>query len=181
MLAIPGVIAITAFHELAHCIGVWIQNGSITSFTCIPSAGKWGAVEYEFPPGLVYNSELIALAPYIASCALIALAWFMSSRSQPWPFAVVSTIFVWLFIVPTADIANAAIPYVIWDVDNDLRHAFGSAGLFEVAAAVAMALGIVCVGYAIQKRLYRDLALRPSPYGILATVGFLLVLGVTAC
>lgn len=179
-LAIPGALVVTAYHELAHCIAVWIQKGSIISFTCIPSAGKWGEVKYEFPSGLSYNSELIALAPYIASCALIALAWFMSSRSRPWTFAVASTVFVWLFIVPAADIANAAIPYVIWDLDNDLRHAFGSAGLFEVAAAVAMAFGVVCVGYPIQKRLYRDLALHPSAYGILAAVGFLLALGVTA-
>lgn len=42
LLGIPGAIAITAVHELAHCAAVWVQGGTVTDFVFIPSGAQWG-------------------------------------------------------------------------------------------------------------------------------------------
>lgn len=180
VLAIPGAIAITAFHETAHCLAVWLQGGSVTSFVCFPSDGKWGEMGYEFAAGVPYSGALIAIAPYVASLALCLVALVLAARGRRWSFSVASAIFVWLFIVPVADIANASIPYLIRNADNDLRHAFGEVNPVAWVFAATLAMALAAVGYWIQSRLYRERAIRLPAYGILTFAGFFTILLVTS-
>lgn len=180
VLAIPGAIVVTAFHETAHCVAVWLQGGTVTSFVCLPSRGKWGEMRYEFAASVPHSGELIAIAPYIASLALCLVAMVLAARGRRWSFSVASAIFVWLFIVPVADIANASIPYLFRNAANDLRQAFGEVNLTPWVLAVTMTMALVAVGYWIQSRLYRERAVRLPAYGILAFAGFFTILFVTS-
>lgn len=180
LLAFPGAIAVTAFHEAAHSISVYLQGGTVTSFVCIPSGGKWGEITYEFPPEQANDSTAIALAPYAASLGLCAIAAALASRSRPWSYPVASTVFVWLFIVPVADIANACIPYVLWNADNDLQQAFGTVTWSACNVAAAVGVLVVWAGYLLQRRLYRERRIGLPAYSTLAFAGFLVILVVTS-
>ena len=50
ILAVPGAVAFTALHELAHCVVVWVQGGSVTGSVWLPSGADWGHMRYSFPP-----------------------------------------------------------------------------------------------------------------------------------
>lgn len=180
LLVVPGAIVVTAFHEMAHCLAVWLQGGSVTSFECIPSGDKWGEMHYEFPQGAAYSGALIATAPYLASFALCVTTAILASRRRPWSYPIASTLFVWLFIVPAADIANAAIPYILRDADNDLRHAFGETNTSAWAIGLTAGMLLAAAGYQIQRRLYRERAIRLPAYAILAFAGCFLIVLVTS-
>jgi len=171
LLAIPAVVGFTVVHELAHCAAVWMQGGHVTEFVWLPSSGEWGHIQYKFPPGVIYSGWLVSLAPYFCWLLLCLLTAVLSLKPRPWPFWFASTLFVWCFIVPLADIANAALPYLVWRSDNDFFHAFGAPTL-----PIAMVLGIgaavlVCLGFPIQRRLYRERAVGLAAYSVLAAGG----------
>jgi hypothetical protein len=180
LLVVPGAIVVTAFHETAHCLAVWLQGGSITSFECIPSGNKWGEMRYEFPPGVANSDALIAIAPYLASFALCVTTAILASGRRPWSYPIASILFVWLFIVPTADIANAAIPYVLRNADNDLRHAFGEVNPLAWAIGLTAGMLLAAAGYWIQRRLYRERAIRLPAYAILTIAGVFVIVLVTS-
>jgi len=180
LLVVPGAIVVTAFHETAHCLAVWLQGGLVTSFEFIPSGEKWGEMRYEFPPGVAYSGALIATAPYLASFALCITTAILASGRRSWSYAIASILFVWLFIVPMADIANAAIPYVLHNADNDLRHAFGEVKPLAWAIGLTAGMLLAAAGYWIQRRLYRERAIRLPAYAILAFAGCFLIVLVTS-
>ena len=178
--AIPAAIAFTALHELAHCAAVWIQGGNVTDFAWLPSAAGWGHMSYLFPQGVQYSRRAIMLAPYAFWAGSCLLAGALASRRAPWPFWAASTIFVWLFIVPLADIANTAIPYVLWNTFNDFHRAFGPVGLSFSVLAVVLGLLASWYGYLLNRRLYRDRAVGLPAYCVLAVLAALVVLAGTS-
>ena len=180
VLAIPAAIAFTALHELAHCAAAWVQGGSVTEFVWLPSAAEWGHMRYSFPAGAHYSATAISLAPYVSWLFLCFLAVIISLRRSPWPFWAGSTIFVWLFIVPLADIANTAVPYVLWDSDNDFRSALGPTRPSILAGVVAFGLLSAGLGFILQKRLYRERAVGLAAYCVLASTGALMILAITS-
>lgn len=112
IIAIPVAIALTIVHELAHCSVVWIQGGNVTDFVWLPSGSEWGHIQYSFPKGVEYNQTAVSFAPYAFWICCCLLAGLLSLKKSPWQFWFASIIFVWLFIVPMADIANAIMPYI---------------------------------------------------------------------
>ena len=180
LLAIPAVVGFTVVHELAHCAAVWIQGGQVTEFVWLPSPGEWGHMRYEFQRGVVYSPQFISLAPYLCWLLLCLLTGALSLRPRPWPFWFASTLFVWCFIVPLADIANAALPYLVWTSDNDLLHAFGQPALSIAAVLGIGATVLVCLGFPIQRRLYRERAVGLGAYSLLAACGAVGIIAITS-
>jgi len=179
LIGIPMVVGWTILHELAHCVAAWVQGGNVTEFVWLPSAQGWGHMRYsnsEFTPLM---GQLVSLAPYFLWTALCLVAVLLSRRSGGWSFKGASTIFVWLFIVPVADMANTAVPYVLWGRDNDFYSAFGAPGLLLTLGIAVFGLLLFAGGFALNKRLYRDSALGACAYTTLAAVAGTLVVGIT--
>jgi len=179
LLGIPGAIAITAVHELAHCAAVWVQSGTVTEFVFIPSGAQWGHMNFVFPPGAAFNRSAISLAPYMLGIMSCLLVGALALRRKPWPFWAASTFFVWLFIVPVGDIMNGAIPYLLRSAQNDLMRAFGPPTLLWLAIGVAFGIVATAWGYFLNKRLYRDRAMSLPTYSIFAATAALILLVVT--
>jgi hypothetical protein len=179
LLAIPAVVGFTVVHELAHCAAVWMQGGKVTEFVWLPSSGEWGHMQYKFPSGVIHSDWLVSLAPYFCWLLLCLCVGVLSLNPRPWPAWISSTLFVWGFIVPIADTANTALLYLMSSSNNDFRHALGAPTL-----PIALALGIgtlvlVCLGFAIQRRLYRERAVGLAAYTVLAACGAVGIMALT--
>jgi len=180
IIAIPAAIIFTVPHELAHCLAVWIQGGTVTDFVWLPSGSEWGHMSYSFPSGVEYSQTLVSLSPYIFWTSFCLIAGLLSLRKTAWHFWIASTIFVWLFIVPFADIANAAIPYLLWNNDNDFQQAFGPSQPSFVLIAIILGIVALIYGFIINKRLYRERALGFPTYCILAISAAFVLFAITA-
>ncbi len=180
IIGIPAAVAFTAVHELAHCVAVWVQGGTVTEFAWLPSTTHWGYMRYSFPTAVQYSETAVSLSPYACWISFCLLAGVLSLRRSPWRFWCASTIFVWLFIAPLADIANAAFPYLIRNIDNDLQHAFGPTRPSFTAVAVAFGAASAAYGFLLNKRLYRDRAVGFPAYCALAATAGLIVLTVSS-
>ena len=167
LVAIPAAVLFTIFHELAHCTAVWLQGGTVTDFVWIPSGDEWGHMRYVFPKGVTYNQTLVSIAPYICEIVLIIIAGILSLKKKPWNFLCASTIFIWLFVVPIADTANAAIPYILHNANNDLKQAFGSVQSSFIFMGIIFGIVAIVYGFFLNKQLYRERALSLSAYSIL--------------
>lgn len=179
IVAIPTAVAFTALHEVSHCVAVWMQGGTVTEFVWLPSGSEWGHMRYSFPSGVQYSATAVSLCPYVLWVSLCLFAGVLAFRQTPWPFWCASTIFVWLFIVPLADIANTAAPYLLWDADNDFQHAFGPSRPSFVATAVALGAVFATCGFLLNKRLYRDRAVGFPTYCVLAATATLAILTIS--
>lgn len=173
LLLIPGALGVTVLHELAHCTAVWAQGGIVTNFVWLPTAGRWGYMQYMFPDGIPYDAMAISLAPYAMWAGCCLMAGLLSLKRTPWPYWLASCIFFWLFIVPVGDIANAAVPYVLRNAANDFQHAFGGTGIWDVLPLGVFALVSVVFGFFLNRCLFRGRALRAATYGVLAFTGML--------
>lgn len=173
LVGIPAAVAFTALHELAHCLAVWVQGGSVTEFIWVPSRGEWGHMRYSFPVGASYSALAVSLSPYVFWVGCCLLVGILALRRFPWSFWAASTLFVWLFIVPVGDIANTAVPYLLWDSENDFRQAFGSTRPAFSIAAVVLGVMVASWGFHINRRLYRDRAVGLPAYCILVVTAAL--------
>ena len=173
LIAIPGAILFTAVHELAHCAAAWGQGGIVTSFVWLPSGSEWGHMNYSFPSGREYSQTIISIAPYILWVCCCLLAGILALKRTAYPFWIASTIFVWLFIAPVADIANAAIPYILFNAKNDLSDALGPTNAGIMIAIIIIGATAATAGYPLSKRLYRDRTVGLPAYSILVTVATL--------
>ncbi|MDA3800424.1 MAG: hypothetical protein PF692_15290 [Kiritimatiellae bacterium] len=180
IIAIPVAITLTIVHELAHCSAVWAQGGNVTDFVWLPSGSEWGHMKYSFPKGVEYSRTAISFAPYAFWIFSCLFAGILSLKKSPWPFWFASIIFVWLFIVPLADIANAAIPYIFWNTKNDFKQAFGSISPSFVFIATLLGLTTLIYGFFLNKRLYRNRSLGFPAYCILATTATLIIFIITS-
>ncbi|MBL9174450.1 MAG: M50 family metallopeptidase [Verrucomicrobiales bacterium] len=177
VLLVPGALAVTVVHEAAHAAAVIASGGEVTQFVVIPGGREWGHVAYRFPQGVVPPSRWIALAPYVLWTVLGLGTWVLSLRSRPFSRWAAPMIWIWWFVVPFADVANAAFPYLVGG-DNDFRTAFGAPGIAAWLGIVLAGLGVCLGGYPIQRRLFRDDALSAAAYGVLVgIVVFLLLAG----
>lgn len=157
VLMIPAFFVVTLAHESMHALAVITQGGTLHEFIWLPSGGEWGHVTYSFPFGLEYNEQLVSLAPYIGGSVLCLISMVAAIKS--WPYWMASTLFIWCFVVPLADMVNAAVPYLLRSEENDLYSAFGPPQLWYSFFAVSIAVLIVFLGYLLQRRLYRIRAL----------------------
>ncbi len=180
VLAIPMVVGFSVFHELAHCLAVWMQGGTVLEFTWLPDGDDWGRVEYIFSTGVDFNQAAVSLAPYGLWLLLVLVTWLLSLKRKAWSFWMASILFVWLYIAPVADIANAAISYVLWGTSNDLRDAFGPPDLPLKGGLAVLGVLLACLGFSIQKRLYRNRAMGMTAYCVLAMFGLFSMLLITS-
>ena len=163
-VALPVMaLLVTVLHEAAHAAAVWAQGGTVIDFVWLPSAGHWGYVRYRFPAGPPPSGFAVAIAPYVLWLALAAATSAAGLRRRDFPFRWGSTLFVWGFCVPLADIANAAFPY-LRGRENDLRHAFGPPS--PVAwGAVVLLTSVACVAaFPLHARFYGENRLSPGAY-----------------
>lgn len=84
----------------------------------------------------------------------------------------------WLFLVPRADIANTAFPYLA-GTSNDFRFAFGRPSvLLGLSIGLACALAVL-VGFYVQRRLYREDSLSAPSYLALSSLVLALLVTLT--
>lgn len=177
VLLVPGALAVTVVHEAAHAVAVIASGGEVTQFVVIPGGREWGHVAYRFPSGVVPPSRWIALAPYLLWTFLGLWTWAFSLRRRPFSRFTAATFWIWWFVVPFADVANAAFPYLAGG-DNDFRTAFGAPGVVAWLGIGLAGLGVCLGGYPIQRRLFREDALSAAAYTVLvATVVLFLIAG----
>jgi len=175
LLAIPGTVLWTILHEAAHALAIMLQGGQVTKFVWIPSPGRLGYVEYNFPDH-PFSSFAIAIAPYAFWLILMLMAGALSLRARPYPQWVASTIFIWMFVVPLGDIAWAARPYLFEAGNaNDLTDAFGPPTRVVSMLIVLFGIASVVFGRIVQQRLYRERALSAISYTLMAVVGLALL------
>ncbi|GEM_PF-1099571 len=186
LLLIPGMWLFTLLHESAHAGMVLWQGGSITEFSVLPSQeivhhphyGRytewaWGHVSYSFKHHK-YSEALIALAPYVLMSFLMLTAALSAAFVQAPPFWLASSIFVWLFCAPGAEIGNELLPYLLLHYEGDFFAAFQQPRPLMFWLAALWLLLCLWLGYWIQARLYWHRALRPAAYFPFA--GFFLAL-----
>ena len=175
LLAIPGALLWTILHEAAHAMAIMLQGGQVTKFVWIPSPGRLGYVEYNFPDH-PFSGFAIAIAPYAVWLILMLLAGALSLRARPYPDWLASTIFIWMFVAPLGDIAWAARPYLFESSNtNDLTHAFGPPTRVISLLIVLFGIASVVFGMIVQQRLYGERALSAISYTLMALVGLVLL------
>lgn len=175
ILLVPGALAVTVVHEAAHAAAVVASGGTVTQFVVIPGGREWGHVAYRFPLGVVPPSRWIAFAPYLLWVFMSLLALVLSRRTRPFSRSIAAILWIWLYVVPLADVANAAFPYLAGG-DNDFRTAFGAPGLLAWIGIGLFGLWACLAGYPIQRRLYRDDSLSEGAYGVLVVTAVLLLI-----
>ncbi|MHC4248855.1 MAG: hypothetical protein ACYS9X_06980 [Planctomycetota bacterium] len=176
LLVPPMAIGVTVVHEFAHAVAVWGQGGSVTEFAYLPAPGEWGHIQYRFQPGAMYSSFAVSVSPYVLWVAIAGAALLTSFLKARWPVWAGSTLFVWCYVVPLADVGNTAVGWLAGSM-NDFGSAFGPAGpLGFLATGLAVVIAIV-TGYPLQKRLYERRALVLPAYGLLSSLTFLALVG----
>ena len=163
----PGLLLATLLHEAAHAAAVAGQGGQVEQFAWIPSLQEWGYVTYRFPRGVDYSEFAISIAPYLVALGLAGLATLISFRRRPWSYRVASAWYIWGFLVPLAEIANATFAWLA-GADNDLAQAFGRPTLGALIAVGCVVLGCLLWGGSLQCRLYRERALGLGAYAALS-------------
>jgi hypothetical protein len=157
--------AVTFLHELAHAAAILALGGTVTQFSFLPSQGHLGHVQWQAPPGTTSSAHLlVSLAPYLmwSACAVgtIVVAWF--SRGLHWLLA--STIFVWGYVVPLADIA-----WNLFSGRGDLSVPGWEGVLVQALGAAGLGLAYA-LGYFVQRRLFADRSVGVVGY-VVSSVG----------
>lgn len=169
LLAVPGALLVTVLHEAAHAAAAVAQGGRLLEFVWLPGGGHWGYVSYDFPASVYYSSFAISIAPYVLWLGFAALAMLLSLRRRKYAFWLASLIYFWLFVVPLADIANAAFPYLRGQ-KNDFYSALGPPSIYDEPLVGFTCLVVVITGYWLQRRLYREEGLGVAAYSVLSMV-----------
>ncbi len=171
----PAILAVTALHEAAHAIAVLACGGTVTDISIWPSSGEWGHTSYVMPDGQS-DRTLIALAPYLLWLTIALVTTWVAARKIEWRPAIASVLFVWMFVVPWADIGYAALSHLA-GARNDFWSAFGNPSAVHAGAALAFLALAVSWGYPLQQRLYRDRALSKRSYGVGVAASLLALFG----
>jgi hypothetical protein len=174
LLAAPGALLCTILHEGAPALAVILQGGQVTKFVWLPSVERWGYIQYEFPHQDYFSTFAITVAPYCMWLLLMLMAGVLSLKTKPHLPWASSTIFIWMFVVPLGDIANAALPYLLGSL-NDFTDAFGYPTSLEWALIVLFAIASAVFGMILQQRLYRERALSLTGYTLMAMAGLALI------
>lgn len=169
-----AVTLVTFLHELAHCVAVWVQGGTVTSFRFLPTADSYGMMTYEPPARGFFLPELVSLAPYLMWSGVAAFTVFLAIVPIRWPRAIASTLFVWMYVVPFLDIGMHLTTWALLGAaGNDITHALGRATLLDALfVAVVLPIGWAFT-WLVQWRLYRDHSLSVAGYVVVTALGLL--------
>lgn len=183
VLLIPAMLLFTVLHESAHALLVVWEGGEILEFSVWPqqevvhhpaygryTEWEWGHVSYHLDDEV--SEFFIAIAPYLLMLGFMGITVLLA-LGKPLAFWLASSVFVWLYVAPCAEIGNELLPY-LFDYEGDLFAAFArpSKGTWLLAAVWFAAT--ISLGYWLQMRLYQQAALSLSAYTLLAGIGFLL-------
>lgn len=114
-IGVPGLVAFTILHELAHCVAVWLQGGTVTEFVWLPSAGEWGHMRYDMSLDVPISSKIVSLSPYIFEVgSVFSCLGILTMRQAAWSFPVAVAMFCWLYIAPVGDLLNAVLPVLVF-------------------------------------------------------------------
>lgn len=167
LLVPPGVLIITLVHESAHAAAVLLQGGTINEFVWLPVGDKWGYITYDLPAWPGFSSFFVSIAPYLLWFFLAAVAILLSLLLRPVPFWAASSLYLWLFVAPLADVANTAFPYLAGR-RNDFTSAFGPPMLEDELLTALLCMLILATGHFVQRRLYGTQALGLPAYLVLS-------------
>ncbi len=177
-LLLPMALVVTAVHELAHAVAVALVGGTVLDWGVLPTNGAWGHVGYRMPVELRGSMRIVAAAPYLLWLTVAAAASAWAWRRPPPTFRVASAVFVWGIAVPLADVAYAAVPYLL-GADNDLLDAFGPVdGAVKLAFLIA-GVAIAAAVYAAHRRLYGGDALSRLAFALAVAFAGALMVGLT--
>ncbi|MFO1501308.1 MAG: hypothetical protein U1G07_23455 [Verrucomicrobiota bacterium] len=137
LLLIPGAFLVTLLHEAAHAVAVLLQGGTVNEFVWLPQAGSWGHVLYTPKPGERGFQAMVALAPTMLWLAMSIGACLLCLRAHEFSYPAASFIFFWLYVIPLADIAHAAFPFLAGKA-NDYA-ALGTPGAASAAVITVVA------------------------------------------
>lgn len=174
LLLLPGVLLMTLVHESAHAIAVLLQDGTISKFVWLPSAGSWGYVSFQFPQGVTHSTFLVSFAPYLLWVLIAGIACCVAFGKRQHSALSASFLFCWAFAAPLADVANAALPYLLGS-STDFRFALGHPSLAISLLIVFGGMGAVIVGYYLQRRLYGSHSLGRRSYIALSATALFLI------
>ncbi len=174
----PGAILVTILHESAHALAVGLQGGTVSRFVWLPTGGKWGFVKYSFPEVDRVSSLVVSLAPYCVWLLFAILALVLGRARSTGGYWKASLIYMWLFVVPLADIANTAFPYLAGR-QNDFSSAFGPPTIFGTMLILFLASMSLVVGYDLQSRLYGQNGLKGPSYAALSGLSLISILILT--
>lgn len=160
---ILAITVITFLHEAAHALAAWLQGGTVTSFTIVPTERYYGQMSYRFPAGARYSPALISLAPYLLWGGIAGVTAILA-RCLSIPRWAAPTLFLWCYAAPILDIAKACAEFLLGQ-PSDLTHAFGVATEVDWASVLLLGGLTYVLSYFVQRRLYgqRD-ALSPAGY-----------------
>jgi len=159
-------IAVTLVHESAHSLAAIAQGGTVTDFVVLPSDGHWGFMRYAFPTGHAHSAFAISIAPYVLWLVIAMITCTLGLRTKPFSPTLRSWLFVWGYVVPLGDIANAAVPY-LGGAENDFRSALGAPTSMSVVFVTLAFFTAVAVGFPLQQKLYRESRLGAGAYAAL--------------
>jgi hypothetical protein len=166
LLAAPILlfVAVTFLHELAHSAMALALGGQVTEFSFLPDAQGLGHMRWNAPPGAgLLEHTLVSIAPYLLWSLFAAAVIAFAALPNRLHWLTASTIFLWGYVVPLADIG--------WNLisgGGDL-HVPGPDGLLVVLLGLSFLLIAYVIGYWVQRRLFRDLAVGPVGY-LISTV-----------
>lgn len=156
---------VTFLHEMAHVAAVLLQGGVVTSFRIVPDGATFGAVSYERPETGPWSADLVAVAPYLlwslSAAAVMAVA-ALPGRLHP---ALASTLFIWGYVAPVADIGWNLAAGVLGEGDLAVP---GFLGPLVHGAGLLLLFVAYVIGFWVQRRLYGSEAI-PLPGYLLAT------------
>lgn len=179
VLLLPGIALLIFVHECSHALAAVVQGGDVTEFVCFPSAHEMGHIRFHgLPASASLGAFVVSVAPYGVWCGSCLVAFAISRRQAALNFVASSTVFVWMFLLPFADITNTVLSYYSGNTTNDFRIALGWPPSVSVSIVfVTVAVGLACLGFPTQQRLYRDRAVGGTCYSVLGLGSFLLLVG----
>jgi hypothetical protein len=164
-----GFTVVTLLHELAHAAAAIAQGGTVTELSIVPQAGSYGHMRYHFAAGSPAVRELVSAAPYLMWGTMAGIVVLIALASSRLPHAIASTLFLWLYLVPLLDIANAAIGWLV-GAGGDLAHALGPPDQLGAGAMLCFAAAAYAATYFVQRRLYGNRALSAPAYVLISAV-----------
>lgn len=176
ILFIPGAYAITFLHELAHAIPVWLQGGEVVEFVWYGGNTEyWGHISYTFPENIEYNSFIISIAPYTLAFMIFVITFLVSLNVKSINYIFASCVFIWLIVVPLAEIAYALFPYNLYGKKNDLMYAFGEPTFTVSIFTFGLTVIGVLFAYIAHKKLFHPKVLSFKSFIFLSSIPILIL------
>ncbi len=178
LLGIFGAVGITSLHELAHAAAVWLQGGELLEFVVLGDEEAWGHVRYSFPEGVGYSDRLISAAPALAALGALMLGVAGAMVRPERDGQLARALFFWLCLMPAGELGFMGLGYFTVGARCDLYYALGPISWPVRLAGLALGCSLVALLYALQRRLFDELALGQGAFALLGVTAVAMLCGV---